>query len=298
LSQILAGNLLKRLKNGINLADIYSFKMIKHKTRCWYLITLGIFLMACNKPKESVATKDTLAIGYTVRTQWVHDTQAFIEGLEINDGKLYESTGQEGQSWVGIIDISTGKPDKKIILDKQYFGEGITILNNKIYQLTWKNNVGFIYDLKTFKKIREFTYDTIIKEGWGMTHDSRNLILSNGTENLIYLDTTTLKPVRTIRVTNEYGPVKNLNELEFVEGFIFANEWQTNRVLKIDPQTGKVVGRLDLTPLVNDTQMRNPRADVLNGIAYHPTTKLFLVTGKHWPMFYVLQLNKKSIPPQ
>jgi glutamine cyclotransferase len=263
---------------------------LKNK-HCWCLLILGIFF-GCGKPKESTAAKDALSIGYTVRTQWVHDTQSFIEGLEIHDGKLYESTGQEGQSWIGIIDITTGKPDKKVTLDNRYFGEGITILNNKVYQLTWKTKVGFIYDLKTFKKLGEFQYET---EGWGMTHDTNHLIMSDGTEKLMFLDTTSLKLVKTVRVTDEYGPVKNINELEFVEGFIFANEWQTSRILKIDPQTGKVVGRLDLAPLVRDTQMRNPRADVLNGIAYHPTTKLLLVTGKHWPMLYVLQLNNKPV---
>lgn len=254
------------------------------------ILVLFILIAGCGreKEKETRAEKDTLAINYTVRTQWPHDTQAFIQGLVIHEGKLYESTGQE-KSWLGIVDINTGKADKKVILDDAYFGEGITILNNKIYQLTWKSKVGFIYDLKTFKKLGEFTYET---EGWGITHDSQHLIMSDGTEKLLFLDTVTFKPVKTLRVTDENGAVKMLNELEYVEGFIMANVWETNNIVKIDPNTGKVVGRLDLSSLTRDARMRNPNAEVLNGIAYHPVTKLLLVTGKNWPMIYVLHLNK------
>lgn len=250
-----------------------------------------LLLIGCSKEKESktTETKDPLAMTYTVRTQWPHDTQAFIQGLVIHNGKLYEGTGQEGRSWIGIVDVNTGKADKKIILPDEYFGEGITILNNKIYQLTYKHKVGFIYDLKTFKKLGEFTYDS--PEGWGLTHDSKNLIMSDGSDKLTFLDTVTFKPVRTLKVTDNVGPVDQLNELEYVEGFIMANVWNTNTIVKIDPQTGKVVGRLDLSALNRDAKMRDPQSEVLNGIAYHPTTKLLLVTGKNWPMIYVLQVK-------
>ena len=254
------------------------------------IIALGLCLTlaGCGKKNEKpVEEKDSLAMTYGVRAQWVHDQSAFTQGLVIHDGKLYESTGQK-QSWIGIIDINTGKPDKKVILDDKYFGEGIAILNNKVYQLTWTTKVGFVYDLKTFKKLREFTYEG---EGWGLTHDGKNLIMSQGSDKLIFLDTVTLKPVRTLSVKDEHGPVDELNELEYVEGFVFANIWQTNRIVKIDPSTGNVVGRLDLSQLARDAQMRNPKVDVLNGIAYHPTTKLLLVTGKNWPMTYVLQVK-------
>lgn len=264
-------------------------EMIKFKTLL-IAVSIGLlfFLNSCSKEKKETAVEaDTLALKYTVRTQWTHDQTAFTQGLVIHDGKLFESTGQK-QSWIGIVDINTGKPDKKVILDDVYFGEGITILNNKIYQLTWQNKVGFVYDLKTFKKIGEFEYAT---EGWGITHDTKNLIMSDGSEKLTYLDTVTLKPVKTVIVKDEYGVVKKLNELEYVEGYIFANLWETNNIVKIDPQTGEVVGRLDLSVLTQDAKMRNSRVDVLNGIAYHPTTKLFLVTGKYWPMIYVLKLK-------
>lgn len=250
---------------------------------CILLVVAG-----CKKEKEDKPAVDTLAISYKVKTTWPHDTKAFTQGLVIHDGKLYESTGQK-QSWIGIVDINTGVPDKKVILDDKYFGEGITILNNKIYQLTWTSKVGFVYDLHTFKQIKEFPLPT--REGWGITHDGTNLIISDGSDKLTVVDTVSLKAIKTISVTEENSPVTKLNELEYVEGFVYANQWETNRILKIDPKTGKVVGRMDLTSLAQNAALRNPHADVLNGIAYHPTTKLFLVTGKNWPSIYVLQLN-------
>lgn len=250
------------------------------------LILLSL-LLGCGKENES-SSEARSTIPYKLKSRWKHDTQAFTQGLLIHEGKLYESTGQK-QSYIGIVDIKTGKPDKKVVLDDQYFGEGITILNNKIYQLTWENKVGFVYDLTTFEKLAEFKYDT---EGWGLTHDNHHLIMSDGTEKLIYLDTATFEPIKTIRVKDEKGFVTKLNELEYMDGFILANQWETNRILKIDPQSGNVAGVIDLTPLVREAKMDNPRADVLNGIAYHPTTKLLIVTGKFWPSIYVLQLNQ------
>jgi glutamine cyclotransferase len=259
---------------------------LKLQKKMLALILLSL-LLGCGKENES-SSGGRSTIPYKLKTRWKHDTQAFTQGLLVHQGKLYESTGQK-QSYIGIVDIKTGKPDKKVVLDDQYFGEGITILNNKIYQLTWENKVGFVYDLATFEKLREFKYNT---EGWGLTHDNRHLIMSDGTEKLIYLDTATFEPVKTIRVKDENGFVTKLNELEYMEGFILANQWETNRILKIDPQTGNVAGIIDLTPLAREAKMDNPRADVLNGIAYHPTTKLLIVTGKFWPSIYVLQLNQ------
>lgn len=257
--------------------------------RCKAMFTLILIslLLACGKENNDGDTKKKL-IPFKLKQRWKHDTEAFTQGLLIHEGKLYESTGQK-QSYIGIVNIKTGKPDKKVVLDDKYFGEGITVLNGKIYQLTWQNKVGFVYDVDTFEKLREFTYDS---EGWGLTHDGHHLIMSDGTEKLTYLDTTMLKPVKTIQVKDENGFVTKLNELEYMEGFILANQWETNRILKIDPQTGNVVGIIDLTPLAQEAKLDNPRADVLNGIAYHPATKLLIVTGKFWPSAYVLQLNQ------
>jgi glutaminyl-peptide cyclotransferase len=255
-----------------------------------YTLLFLILMLACGKESDQGTDNGDLSIPFELKSRWKHDTEAWTQGLLIHNGKLFESTGQK-QSYVGIIDIKTGEPDKKVVLDDEYFGEGIAILNNKLYQLTWQNHVGFIYDLQTFEKVGEFKYDT---EGWGLTQDNRHLIMSDGTEKLIYLDTATLKPVRTLRVKDENGYVTKLNELEYMEGFILANQWETNRILKIDPETGEVVGVLDLTPLAREAKQINPRADVLNGIAYHESTKLLIVTGKFWPSTYVLQLNQPN----
>jgi glutamine cyclotransferase len=254
----------------------------------WAFFALMLIFGACKKEQEKPETT-TPVIYYKVKTTWPHDVDAFTQGLVIHNGILYESTGQNGKSWIGVIDINTGKPDKKVQLDEKYFGEGITIMNNKVYQLTYKTKVGFVYDLKTWKKLKEFPQPLF--EGWGITNDNVNLIMSEGSEKLFFVDTATLKPVRTLVVTDENGPVTKLNELEYVEGFIFANIWESNRIVKIDPQTGKVVGEMDLTSLAQNAALRSPKAEVLNGIAYHQGTKLFLVTGKNWPSIYVLQLN-------
>jgi glutaminyl-peptide cyclotransferase len=255
-----------------------------------YFFIAIIFIVAQSCKKDSSEKVNPPAISYKVKGTWPHDTGAFTQGLVIHKGLLYESTGQEGQSWIGVVDVKTGAPDKKVTLDNKYFGEGITILNNKVYQLTWTSKVGFVYDLKTFQKLREFPQP--LKEGWGITHDNKNLIVSEGTDKLLYLDTVTLKSVKTLSVTDANGPVSKLNELEYVDGFIYANIWETNFIVKIDPATGKVVGRLDLSSLAQNASLRNQNANVLNGIAYHLETKLFVVTGKYWPSFYIIQLSQ------
>lgn len=253
------------------------------------IIFVAMMLTGCRKKEDEKPVASIPTLYYKVKATWPHDTDAFTQGLVIHNGVLFESTGQEGKSWIGIIDIKTGLADKKIILGPEYFGEGITILNNKIYQLTYTTRKGFVYDLKTFRKLREFTYPS---EGWGITHDGVNLIMSDGSSKLTYLDTVSLKPIKTVAVTDDKGAVDKLNELEYVGGFIFSNQWQTNNIFKIDPATGKVVARMDLTALTQNAALRNGEADVLNGIAYHAGTKLFVVTGKNWPSYYVLQINQ------
>jgi glutamine cyclotransferase len=246
--------------------------------------------MSCTKKSEP--KNFTPRLSYTIQNSFPHDTKAFTEGLLIHNGHLYESTGSD-ESWIGIVDIKTGAVDKKLVLDKKYFGEGIAILNNKVYQLTYTTQKGFVYDLNSFKKLREFSYKT---PGWGMTHDSRNLIMSDGTDQLYFLDTASLAVIRTIRVTDESGPLTALNELEYADGSIFANVWQTDKIVKIDPATGSVKGVIDLSSLCNKVRASYPSVDVLNGIAWHPATKQFLVTGKYWPFIYVLKLKAEPLP--
>ena len=253
-------------------------------------------MAACNGPDkpangEPEVTNTPPIINYSLVKTHPHDTASFIQGLEFHDGILYESTGAPDEygypSWLGKVDLATGKLQNKLVLDTQYFAEGITILNGKLYQLTWESRKGFIYDAKTLKKVGEFSYNT---EGWGLTHDSTNLIMSDGSSNLYFLDPVSFRNLHIIGVTDVSGsPVNNLNELEYINGFIYANQWQTPYILKINPNTGQVVGRLDLSTLINEVNTLRPGHDYLNGIAYNPDTGTVLVTGKRWPLLYEIK---------
>ena len=254
-----------------------------------------ILLYGCKgntKWSETRATGLPL-INYSVAGSFPHDTTLFTEGFLVYNGRLFESTGSppelpQTKSLVGVIDLATGKIDKKIELDKtKYFGEGIAFLNNKLYQLTYKNKMGFIYDAKSFKRIDSFGY--VNTEGWSLTTDGINLIMSDGTAILTFISPVNLQPVKTIMVTLNGAPLKQLNELEYIKGFIYANVWQTSDVVKIDPSSGKVVGRIDLSSLAVEAKYKNPNADVMNGIAYDSTTDRIYVTGKLWANIY--QIN-------
>jgi len=251
------------------------------------IILFGLLILAGCKQKPEQKASNVTALQYSVVNSLPHDQSAFTEGLLIHNGLLYESTGDK-ESWIATVDIKTGKSDKKVTIDPKYFGEGICILNNKVYQLTWQNHVGFVYDFKTFKQISEFHYDT---EGWGMTTDNKNLIMSDGSDKIYFLDTLSLRPVKTLNVTSDGEPTTGINELEYVDGFIYANIWRTSNVIKIDANTGAVVGTLDLAPLTTQARELKPDVDVLNGIAWHPATKLMLVTGKYWNYIYVIKLR-------
>ncbi|MEO8472186.1 MAG: glutaminyl-peptide cyclotransferase [Chryseolinea sp.] len=259
--------------------------------RLVYIALAALLLAACGNKKttESTATVDSLAIAYTVLKTLPHNTEAFTEGLTIHDGKVLESTGQNGKSWVAEVDPGSGVHTKKITLDNRYFGEGMTVLNSKLYYLTWQTKIGFIYDANSYKQIGEFNFET---EGWGLTHDNKNLIMSDGTDKLYYLDTTTFKIVRKLSVTESGKGLKNLNELEYVDGYIFANVYETPTIVKIDPASGKVVGMLNLSVLVDEIKRMFPETEVMNGIAYDPNSKAMLVTGKNWPRTYLIRLQK------
>jgi len=259
--------------------------------RFGYIGLLLLVLASCGDKKaaESTSTVDSIAIPYSVLKTLPHNVDAFTEGLTIYGGKVLESTGQNGKSWVAEVDPGSGEHTKKITLGNEYFGEGMTVLNDKLYYLTWRTKVGFIYDAKTYKQIGEFKYEN---EGWGLTHDDRNLIMSDGTEKLYFLDTTNLKIVRTLTVSDARGPVKNLNELEYVNGYIFANVYETPIIAKIDPASGKVVGRIDLSVQVEEIRRMFPNTAELNGIAFDRNSNAMLVTGKNWPRTYLIRLQK------
>ena len=253
-------------------------------------ILLLFILISCGKEKKAETVVDPDVISYSVLRSLPHDINAFTEGLLIHDGELYESTGEYGASWIGVVDINSGEADKKITFGDKHFGEGITILNNKVYHLTYKQKTGYVYDLHSFKELNQFTYSNA--EGWGLTNDGTYLIMSDGSDKLTYLDTTSFSVAKTLAVKYKDQPVKNLNELEYVNGFIYANIWQTNRIVKIDSSNGEVVGYLDLSNLASEVQRIKPDVDVLNGIAWHAGTQTLLVTGKYWPLIYVLKVNQ------
>ena len=241
---------------------------------------LVLLSLACSQQNTPKAVQ---IYTYRVVNTFPHDPQAFTQGLIFHDGFLYEGTGLEGRSELRKVELQTGKVVQRKALGQQYFGEGITLLGGHIYQLTWKNKVGFVYDPETFALQRTWNYTT---EGWGLTHDGKQLILSDGTAKLYFLDPQTLKVERTLLVTLNGQPLPMLNELEYVKGKIYANVWQTPQIVIIDPQSGRVEGVVDLTNLV----LLNLGADVLNGIAYDPASDRLFVTGKLWPRLFEIQL--------
>lgn len=262
------------------------------KNRLLPVIAIAAIALSCSEKKtgEAISTADPLAISYTVIGTLPHEIEAFTEGLTVHQNKILESTGQNGRSWVAEVNPGTGEHDKKIILDNRYFGEGMTVLNNKLYYLTYQTKVGFVYDARTYKQIGEFNYDT---EGWGLTHDDKQLIMSAGTDKLYFIDTTSLKVVRTLPVKDGNTPIKNLNELEYVDGFVYANVYETPTIVKIDVNSGKVVGRIDLSVQVNEIKRMFPNTNELNGIAYDRNSNALLVTGKNWPRSYLIRLEDR-----
>lgn len=226
---------------------------------------------------------------YTVVNTYNHDVNAFTEGFEFFRDTLIESTGQNGKSYFAKIDYKNGKVYKKVDIDQQYFGEGITVINNKIYQLTWQNETGFIYDVNTLKKLKTFTFDKKV-EGWGMTNDGKNIYHSDGTEKIWTMDPETQKLTDFINVYTNDSKIKAVNELEWINGKIYGNIWQKDAIAIINPQTGAVEGVLDLTAL--KAKITNSGADVLNGIAYNKKTNTIFVTGKNWNKTFELKVSE------
>ncbi len=223
---------------------------------------------------------------YRIKNTYPHDSSAFTQGLVYSDGVLYESTGLRGRSSLRRVNLETGSILQQTSLLPEYFGEGIAVFKDRIYQLTWTAGVGFVYDKKTLALLQEFRYGV---EGWGMTHDGQHLIVSDGSPILYYWDPATLREVKRLNVTDGGKPVENLNELEIVEGEIYANVWQKDLIARISPETGKVLGWIDLKGLLPPSD-RSGREDVLNGIAYDPAKKRLFVTGKLWPKLFEIEV--------
>lgn len=229
--------------------------------------------------------------GYELIQSYPHNEISFTEGLEIHNGFLYESTGENGKSFLLKNNLKTGQTVKSVKLADKYFGEGITIFNNRIFQLTYKTRVGFIYDLESMALVDSFHFESA--EGWGMTHDEKHLIMDDGTNVLTFIDPISLKTVKKLQVYDDKDAVVYLNELEYSDGYIYANIYTTNLIAKINPQTGKVVAKIDLDGILS---MPNPNKQVgeLNGIAIDPVTKKMYVTGKFYPKLFEIKLVKKE----
>ncbi len=227
--------------------------------------------------------------GYRVVTTYPHARDSFIEGLQWLDGEFIESTGLVGQSSLRRVDPSTGTVVQRIDLDPRVFGEGAVAVGDVIYQLTWQDHIGYVYDRDTFALLKTWQYPT---EGWGLTFDGRNLVMSDGSSTLYFLDPDTLAVVRQVNVADAGAPVVRLNELEYIAGAVFANVWQTNQIVRIDPDTGRVMARFNFAGLLPEAQRAG--ADVLNGIAYAEAEDRLFVTGKLWPTLFEVQVTGPS----
>jgi glutamine cyclotransferase len=248
---------------------------------------LALFLLAVAASTIAAPPASRHADGYQIVHAYPHDSQAFTQGLIFVDGHLYESTGLKGKSSLRMLDLATGKVLQKYDLPVDYFGEGLTDWGSTLIQLTWKEHTGFVYDRFSFSVLRTFQYEG---EGWGLTHDETQLILSDGTSHLRFLDPKSFKETRRLRVYDEAGhPIEKLNELEYLHGEIYANIWETNEIVRISPRTGKILGRIDLSGIIDKRTLASPDA-VLNGIAYDSIADRLFVTGKQWPKLFEIKV--------
>ena len=225
--------------------------------------------------------------GYEVVNVYPHDRNAFTQGLLYRDGLLYESTGLNGQSSLRKVELETGKVLQQISVDRRYFAEGLTDWGSRLVQLTWNTNIGFVYDLATFKQLQTFSYQS---QGWGLAHDDRRLVMSDGSATLRYLDPQKLTVTGQVQVTDGEVPVRDLNELEFIDGQVYANVWLTDRIAMIAPDSGRVVGWINLAGLLARGAVSDDA--VLNGIAYDAQRKRLFVTGKLWPSLFEIRIRR------
>lgn len=258
------------------------------------VLSVAVLLSACvsadrgnSPPTEQNAPA---AYGYQIVKTYPHDSRAYTQGLVYRDGVLFESTGLHGRSTLRKVRLENGEVLQQYQLEPKYFGEGLVDWGGQLIQLTWQTNVGFVYDLNSFKPVRQFAYTG---EGWGLTHDGKRLIMSDGSPSgqLRYLDPASLKELSRITIRDQGRAVAMLNELEFVRGEIFANIYQTDRVARIDPASGRVIGWIDLSGLLSAAERRD--TDVLNGIAYDPAGDRLFVTGKLWPRLFEIKLERR-----
>jgi glutamine cyclotransferase len=260
--------------------------IMKRSLMIFFLVIIAIFLIF---PIYFLSvTDDTPAYEYTVVNTYPHDQDAFTQGLVYDGGIIYEGTGLRGRSSIRKVDLETGKILQIHNLSSEYFGEGITIFGDRLIQLTWQAGVGFVYNKNNFELLHEFSYPT---EGWGITHDGQHLIMSDGTSTLHFLDPETFDEISRVDVYDKLGPVTRINELEYINGEVYANIWQTDRIARISPITGQVTGWIELGGLLPTDDQDDPDA-VLNGIAYDEKNDRLIVTGKLWPNLYEIEFKK------
>jgi glutamine cyclotransferase len=252
------------------------------------IVVVALFAGCVEKKAPQPITLDVTPVyGYKIVNTYPHDRNAFTQGLVFDDSFLYEGTGIYGKSTLRKVELETGEVLKNYSMPNEFFCEGVTFWNDTLLQLTWKSRIGFVYDKDNFLLLTEFAYPT---EGWGITHDGTHLILSDGTATLYFLDPDTYEEIGRIEVRDRDVPITNLNELEYIQGAIYANVWQTNHIAIIAPETGKVVGWIDLKGLLSEED-RYPPVSVLNGIAYDTEQDRLFVTGKYWPKLFEIKLN-------
>lgn len=263
-----------------------------------FVVALSFYPGKTNKSKgsfEIFPTEKATIYGYKITNTYPHDSTAYTQGLEFHNGFLYETTGRRGQSSLRKVELTTGKVLQKIALVNKYFGEGMTIVNDKIHWLTWQNKKGFTYDLETFKQEKTFKYGKS-KEGWGLTHNETELIKSDGTNKIWFLNPETHEEKRSIQVYTKGRALDNLNELEFIDGKIYANKYLNSAIIIINPETGVAEGIVNLKGLTKEmqkTQKLKPEDEVLNGIAYDTKNNRLFVTGKNWGILFEIALIKK-----
>ena len=263
------------------------------------LLAVVVFGCNCNPDVPGITTSrienNSVFIpaspGYRIIAEYPHDIGAYTQGLIWHDGHLVEGTGKEGESNIRRVDLTTGQVIRETLNTKEIFGEGITFLNGKIYQITWQNKKGFVYDATTLKQTGEFAINT---QGWGLTTDGTDLIYSDGSSNLYFLDSATFREKKRVGVTDNFGPVSNLNELEWINGKVWANRYQTDLIYEIDPESGRVLSRIDFSGLKEQSgfSVEDPLDQCLNGIAYDSVGKRLFVTGKYWPKLFEVKIGQ------
>ena len=276
-----------------------SFPLVRQRTRVTQILlilALSLASLQCNgstntnTPPKDPAPENAVVpkFGYQIVNIFPHDPNAFTQGLVFLDGKMIESTGQEGHSSLRSVELQTGKILKKVDVPVPYFAEGVALLNNKLYQLTWIHQLGFIYDAQTLEKTGQFNYSG---EGWGLASDGRSLLLSDGSNRIRFLDPDSFNVTKTIAVVDGKTPINELNELEYVNGEIYANVWHDDRIAVVDPESGRVKAWIDLTGLLQPGDVTDPEA-VLNGIAFDQASNRLFVTGKLWPRLFEIKIKR------